>query len=514
MQRSLPIGLFLEPNNRQSPLEVGFYRMSAVDMLRHQYDLNDGMEPHKHYSFEDHYSMSSLESSNSSMSSPPSPPSNKPKSKKQSYGRLIREIRRLRSENATLHNSVSILKDDLRHEKESRQIAEQVHRKYFEDSIDQHTQLELEIMDQQDELASLRSQLGNITASTTTTSNSCYTTPLMFFGADTPEADDYDDGTTTIGHDTSNTPLSPSIYDKVTNDDDDDDDDDKQTEGSSDNTSDEQDKHAADDQFEDLAVSYLRQALVSNLTSARANLEFDDLMLKYDPSPDRILGTLVDAFLGWLCDTIQSTHPTTTTTTTTAEDDQAVARLITTHIQDVFLHFWKAILERYVHSYDDQYQFLHQTECRLQQDATTCQQYIIQNFHRLLVMFYKYDIVDGDAVTSWWHTLPSNRLLSTDQQDCVTDRLRDVTRKFVEWIDEDDDDDNDGDDDSEGDDAEYGEDGPTNDKHDDDLDDDLDDGASDLVGAIIDGDIGTDHTLLTTTPAYQERKKKSVTIQL
>jgi hypothetical protein len=35
-----------------------------------------------------------------------------------------------------------------------------------------------------------------------------------------------------------------------------------------------------------------------------------------------------------------------------------------------------------------------------------------------------------------------------------------------------------------------------------------------LVSPTIEDDIGTDHTLPTTTPARQERKKKFVTIQL
>jgi hypothetical protein len=200
-----------------------------------------------------------------------------------------------------------------------------------------------------------------------------------------------------------------------------------------------------------LAVSYLQQALVANLTSARANLEFDDLTLKYDPSPDRILRTLADAFLVWLRDTIHQSTPFD-------DDDQAtcVAKLITTSVQDVFLQFWKAILERYVHNDEDQYQFLHQFErilhaCHQDEASSHICHYIVQNFHRLLVMFYKYDIVGGDAVTTWWHASPPLVAVleskAVEEDPLVADQLRDVTKKFVEWVDEDDEDEDDDDDD-------------------------------------------------------------------
>ncbi|KAI8093457.1 uncharacterized protein BX664DRAFT_357904 [Halteromyces radiatus] len=508
----------LESVIRQSPLEITFYRMSAADMIRHQYYPHELNHPSS-LPIEDQYSSTSFDSTNSSISdvSPPIDHNITGKTKKHSYNRLLREIRRLRSENAGLRNSVNILKEDLRHERESRQIAEQVHKKYFDDSINKHTQLELEILDQQDQLTALRNQLVKNNHINTNTSITSYYNNL---------SSSLDDEVCPLwGCEDMDCNNERKCYDEINHDQNNHDEEDDE----------EDDPSAIEEEFEDLAISYLRQALVSNLTSARANLEFDDLMLKYDPSPDRVLKTLADAFLGWIRDTIHTSTPTSSSIDNDTELDQdrslSVARLMTTQIQDVFIHFWKAILERYVHNDEDQYQFLHQAERILlrllhqgtQPDQTYQEsQYIVQNFHRLLVMLYKYDIVDGDAVTTWWHTLPSPATFENNndhdllQLDLVADQLRNVTRKFVEWVDDDDDEEDDDDNDN-------------NqqhhfhfDSHDDDIDDDdeinID---NDDVDAQFGNDLGLNETSSLSTNSYaissasiHPEKKKSVTIQV
>ncbi|KAI8328907.1 hypothetical protein BC941DRAFT_519066 [Chlamydoabsidia padenii] len=516
----------LEPSIRQSPLEISFYKMSAADMIRHHYN-NTGHELHQttpQLVIEDQHSLSSVsyDSTNSSVSDATGLPtmvtsssSSLCKTKKQSHRRLLREIRRLRSENANLHNSVNILKEDLRHERESRQIAEQCHKKYFDDSINTHTQLELEIMDHQDQIKKLKSQLGTTTVNLNTSITS-YKSPLVDEDDDDDDlwnCEDMDCSIERRCYQDTDTNGPFSIYQDLQDSDEYDDEyDNSECNGT----------HEQDDQFENLAVSYLQQALVANLTSARANLEFDDLTLKYDPSPDRVLRTLADAFLVWLRDTIH-------TITNNDDNDKAtyVARLISTQVQDVFAHFWKAILERYVHNDEDQYQFLHQFEriLLIGHQGETCQvsQYIVQNFHRLLVMFYKYDIVGGDAVITWWHTLPGSLSSSLDpsqefdntdnDHDIVADQIRDVTKKFVEWVDDDDDDnDDDNDDDDDDQSLVFG----NSDNDIDDDDDDLEyDSDLDINDDHLDGFDTTD--LLATTPSgrssiYPDKKKKSVTI--
>ncbi|ORX58873.1 hypothetical protein DM01DRAFT_1381518 [Hesseltinella vesiculosa] len=350
---------------------LNYYRMSAVDMLKHQYHG---------YAEEDHASLSSSASSSSSMST-------SGKSRKPSHRRLMREIRRLRSENASLHHSINLLKSDLRHEQQGRQIAEACHRKYYEDSINTNTQLELEIMDQQDRIYALQHQLQHDTTSS--------------LSADLFD----DDPITPVQMDMSHRTADPTSQDEW-----------EEEEAANDqpvltpSSSITTNANCSLSRFTELASSYIRQALLSNLTSARTNLELDDLMLKYDPSPDVVLRTLSSTFVEWLEEAaqqkpLQSSFPA---------------------IQERFLRFWKTLLEHHVHNDDDEYVFLQSIEQLLLQHPI---QPLVHEFHRLLIMLYKYDIVDNDAVLHWWHS-------SDPDHDTIAHQLRHVTQKFVEWVDE------------------------------------------------------------------------------
>lgn len=294
--------------------------------------------------------------------------------KKSQHHVLLREVRRLRAENAYLRSSVDILKNDLRIERESRRNIEECHQRYLEKT-------ESEIAELLDKIDTLTQQLEDAKASG---------------------------------------PCSPAVAG------------DEEEEGGSshednDHSEEEEDEEEEDgltddERFEQLAASYLRQAIVSNLTSARANLELDDLLLKYDPSPPVILRTLATTFIVWIRDMV-----------TARVDSASAASLMTTGVQTGFLQFWKAILEQHVQDDIDQYQFLSEAERTLDRDNKEMAP-IIDNYHRLLVMLYKYDIVDTDAVSNWWHSKSNDGFVS----NTVAIRLRDVTRKFVEWMNQDD----------------------------------------------------------------------------
>ncbi|CAO3609975.1 unnamed protein product [Cunninghamella echinulata] len=578
----------IEPSIRSiySPLDRSNYRLSAIDMIRQHYQPQDLLLQQSIHTLDDDYSTSSssssFESSNSSISTindtlplitdttatattntittsiSSSDKSSKKSNKKKSYRRLLREIRRLRSENDQLHSSVNMLKEDLRNEKESRFIADQCHKKFFDDSMDKHTQLELEILDQKDLILSLQSRLNDtlFTSSPNNNNNSnnnssssgneeeiidcslwnfedidcTYEQHQQQHYDSTVEqikTEEKDQGV--VSHLMGNDNQSKEEYDEE------DDDDDQQ------------------EQFEVLAESYLRQALISNLTSARTNLELDDLILKYDPSPERILKTLADTFLGWICDTIHntsanttasllpslpssscissctsslcpSTSTTATTTTTTTSMDHhetpttiSINKLFTTEIQSIFLRFWKNVFEQHVHNDLDQYQFLQQVEKKLtlhlqQQDHDQYQnefQSIIHHFQTLLIMLYKHDILEGEAITLWWHTNDQQQQNNTD----VGNQLRNTTRKFVEWVDETEEDEDDDDNDIE-DDEDDDEDDDDEDDEDNEDDDNLIQNENDIIH-YNDYTTAVIPTINITSPQQvSEKKKKSVTIQV
>ncbi|KAG0176518.1 hypothetical protein DFQ29_006008 [Apophysomyces sp. BC1021] len=336
------------------------------------------------------------------------------KNKKISNQLLLRQIRRLRSENAALRNSVDILKNDLRVERESRKISEECHQRFYDDAKDKITKLDIDLLDRQDVIEDLRNQLSTERQK----SSSLLSCRVSLFSAqDSNDEDEF---------------LTPTDLDMLQGD---------HSERFSmleDREKDEEDEEEEEDRdevlFETLANSYLRQALVAHLTSARANLELDDLMLKYDPSSDVLLRTLSTAFISWIGDTVYHANA----------DAAETAQLMKTGVQEKFLTFWKPILERYVYGDDDQLTFLNAVEIVLSSEDMKASENVAKNFHRLLFMLYQHDIVEGDAVMSWWKTV--------QKVESVAGALRTVTRKLVEWIESEDEEDDEEDDDDEDDD--------------------------------------------------------------
>ncbi|KAI9320996.1 hypothetical protein BX666DRAFT_1913480 [Dichotomocladium elegans] len=374
--------------------------------------------------------------------------------KKRSQHMLLREIRRLRAENDGLRNMVDTIKEDLRYERESRQISEQCHLKYYTSSCDRQLELEDDVADKQKLIDDLKLEIEELKSRSPSPSPTLMTPYYNNTSSSSSSSRafacfDFDD------HDMLCQPISSEsatpdrlVIDSGSgsgseedadnddeNDDDNDDDDDDDDDGLTDNQ-----------RFEQLAASYLHQAILSKLTSARANLELDDLMLKYDPSPAVVLKTLANAFIAWIDNTIASSKHGT------------FKEIWTSSVIGGFLAFWKAILGKHIHDEDDMAQFLNEAEhyclqqrCDRSQDKETPKA-LVENYQSFLILLYKYDIVDAEAISAWWRV--------TDHSGLVADRLRDVTSSFIKWLEEDEDeedDENDDDDDDDDDDEDVDE---------------------------------------------------------
>ncbi|KAI8149135.1 hypothetical protein BJV82DRAFT_590785 [Fennellomyces sp. T-0311] len=331
------------------------------------------------------------------------------KHKRRSYRLLLREIRRLRAENDGLRKMVDTIKQDLRFERESRQISERCHQKYYNESSDRQEALEVDVMDKEKEIQDLKQRLASL-ESTSPTPVLTKSASFSRWGCFDFDDDDELFCQPVMGESAAPDPLSipRSDYCMSSSEEEEEDDDDDEDDGQSD-----------DEKFEQLATSYLQQAILSKLTSARANLELDDLMLKYDPSPAVVLRMLASSFVIWVNNVV-------------TPDSTNVVKQLANDVTEGFLSFWKAILEKHVHDDADQYQFLNEAERILDTHSL-----IVENFHRLLIMLYKYDIIDGDAITHWWHE---------NTQDAVARRLRSVTQSFAQWLDEDEEDEDEDDD--------------------------------------------------------------------
>lgn len=417
-------------------------RMAPWELIRMNYD--PGL-------YEDSASNSSSSAASTTLDSidsmPLDPSMSLRKHKKCSYHVLLKEIRRLRAENDGLHKMVDTIREDLRYERESRQISEQCHLKYYNESADRQIELEDDVADKQKLIDDLKQRIQELEASSSVSIS--IPTPMP---TNHPLAAIATTTTTTTTHNNTSSssssrwscfdfdddemlcqplvgdsaiPDMPFVDHNNNNDtdtsDEDDDENDEDEEKDNDGLTD-------NERFESLAGSYLHQAIISKLTSARANLELDDLMLKYDPSPAVVLRTLATSFVAWIGNVVNNSN-----------NDESIAKLWALAVTDGFLAFWKAILQKHVHDEADQTQFLNEAELLLNRQNAAGSSLLVDNYHRLLIMLYKYDIVDGDAISTWWHATTT----TSNSQEDVAHRLRGVTRSFTEWLDEDDEDDED-----------------------------------------------------------------------
>ncbi|CEP14442.1 hypothetical protein [Parasitella parasitica] len=482
-------------------IAAAVYRMSAGNCMPYTgnqtqngkplqlngYQRNESpWESYKHKKkAEDTSSCSTLEDSTCSSRSD-SPEPKRHSTKKRSYHMLLREIRRLRGENASLRTSVSVLKNDLRDITLSRQDADASHKRFYDEYLDKNTQLEIDLMDRDDEIAHLKQQIEDLhlsldtaVAAAATDGNSKRSGNAShsngdgltlhdaayfkrkhsnIWGCFEFEEDKDDMSCQPVAHHSVLPEVDMKMDELQTQDDQEVNDyfhkrfmdqDDEMTSQfahsqygvNADEDEDEEDEDdAQDDQeqlsFDQVAASYIHQAILSKLSSARVRLEFDDLIVKHEPSSDTIASVLAHSFVQWMCSLLvkfvdkSAAQPTTAT------------KVFTTKIQTGIIEFWESILQHYTTDDESQIQLLNHIETEL--DHTASATAIADHFDRLILMLYKYHVVDDEAVVSWWQHPFKND---------VSKKIRKITTKFVDWVqDEDDTDEEEEDDDDDDDD--------------------------------------------------------------
>ncbi|GAN01627.1 hypothetical protein MAM1_0010d01061 [Mucor ambiguus] len=408
---------------------------------------------------EDASSCSTLgDSTCSSRSDSPEP--KRHSTKKRSYHMLLREIRRLRGENSFLRTSVSVLKNDLRDITVSRQDTDASHKRFYDEYLDKNTQLEIDLMDRDDEITHLKQQieelklsLGSATAaSASSSSNSTSSTNASnsnndggltlhdaayfkrknsnIWGCYEFEEDESDSmSCQPVAHESALPEINIKMDELKTQDEQQvndyfhkrfmDQDDETTNQFAHDDEDDEDDQDDQEEQlsFDQVAASYIHQAILSKLSSARVRLEFDDLILKHEPSSDTIASVLAHSFVQWMCSLLvkfvdKSAAPPTTAT-----------KVFTTQIQTGIVEFWESILQYYTTDDESQIQLLNHIETELDHVASSTA--IVDHFDRLILMLYKYHVVDDEAVIAWWQHPFKND---------VSTKIRKITTKFVDWV--------------------------------------------------------------------------------
>lgn len=334
------------------------------------------------------------------------------RSKKQNNALLLREMRRLRAENEILHGSIAMVQEDLRAERQARRIADECHHRYVTQMMHERDQHEMTAEQYLQDIEDLKNEIAELRLQNQEDSGLSYVGAAdkrNIWGCHTIEGDE-----DMMCHYPTGESAFPDALDRV--------------DWSEEENISREDDLDDEELFENSASSYLQQALTSGLTSARVNLELDDMIIKYDPSPRTILRTVTTTFVTWLGERLQ-----------VSEKDQA-RKIMIDVIQKVFIDYWKVILQQYIRTEHDQLEFLFVAEEHMLQGDVPNRERLAEQYQRLLLILYKYDIVDEEALLSWWRGSTNDAELSQS--------IRDTAQKFIEWMehDEEDTDEEDGED--------------------------------------------------------------------
>lgn len=324
------------------------------------------------------------------------------RAKKHNQASLLREMRRVRAENEILHGGIAILQDDLRAERQSRRIADECHQRYVAQVTHEKDQLELETIQYLQQIEELKQEIEELKTSSRNDTSLSYVGAAdkrNIWGCHTIEGDE-----DMMCHYPAGESAFPDAMERV-----------DWSEDESLNTR--EDDLDDEEQFESVASSFLQQALLSGLTSARVNLELDDMTIKYDPSPRTILRTVTTTFVTWMGQRLQVT-----------ESEQA-RKVMVEVIQKIFLDFWKVVLQQHIRTEHDQLEFLFVAEEHMLQGKVPNLEHLTDQYQRLLLILYKYDIVDGDALLAWWRGAASDAKLSQ--------AIRETAQKFITWMEQD-----------------------------------------------------------------------------
>jgi hypothetical protein len=326
------------------------------------------------------------------------------RSKKHNNASLLREMRRLRAENDILHGSIAMVQEDLRAERQARRIADECHHRYVTQVMHERDQHEMAAEQYLQDIEDLKNQIAELKLKNQEDSGLSYVGAAdkrNIWGCHTIEGDE-----DMMCHYPTGESAFPDTLDRV--------------DWSEEENIPREDDLDDEELFESSASSYLQQALTSGLTSARVNLELDDMIIKYDPSPRTILRTVTTTFVTWLGQRLQ-----------VSESEQA-KKIMIDIIQKVFIDYWKVILQQYIRTDHDQLEFLFVAEEHMVQGDVPNRERLAEQYQRLLLILYKYDIVDEDALLSWWRGSNNDAELSHS--------IRETAQKFIEWMEHDEED--------------------------------------------------------------------------
>jgi hypothetical protein len=162
----------------------------------------------------------------------------------------------------------------------------------------------------------------------------------------------------------------------------------------------------ANETFDSMAQKALLQAIHSRLTVAQAQLQIEELVLKYNVPMHKTVEVITQGMLRWWETERMATggsasggFGTDAIVINKETGEQATPKVA---IEKRIESFFGPLLLQFVASISEQKMLL---ETFGQQAQAEPEERWLRNHHGILVALYKYDVLDGEAILEWWRAL-------------------------------------------------------------------------------------------------------------
>ncbi|KAF9931887.1 hypothetical protein BGZ65_004680 [Modicella reniformis] len=224
----------------------------------------------------------------------------------------------------------------------------------------------------------------------------------------------------------------------------------------------------ANETFETMAQKTLFHAVQSKFTVAQAQLQLEELVLKFDARLEQTVDVIAKVISRWW----ETERLTTGGSISGGWGQETVISNNNKKTNNERVHP-KVAIEKRVESFFGPLLW----RPFLNKDHANTDPRWLKNHNPMLVALYKYDVVDTEAVLEWWQALEEEE--EEEPQGGVFgggNNLRSLNSKFAEWLEDDDDDEDDSD----------SEDCCSDEDEDEDEEDDMEQDEDDVVESILD----------------------------
>ncbi|KAF9907765.1 hypothetical protein EC991_010635 [Linnemannia zychae] len=191
----------------------------------------------------------------------------------------------------------------------------------------------------------------------------------------------------------------------------------------------------ANETFESMAQKAILQAIHSRLTVAQAQLQIEELVLKYDAPLDKTVEVITQVMLRWwetervaTGGSLSGGFGTDSVVVNKETGERASPKVA---IEKRIELFFGPLLLQFVASIGEQKMLL---ETLGQQAQAEPEGRWLRNHNGILVALYKYDVLDGEAVLGWWRALEEPQGVFGHGEN----NLRSLNSRFAAWLEDED----------------------------------------------------------------------------